>query len=287
MQLLRKLTEAILYSNAFIGLCAVALTLTNQLSIEGAIHFDESLGFVFFSTMFTYSFLKFRGTVAATIHTSHRTWAGRHPQISRNIILISLIATIFFFAKLEVKAQLIVALLAIFTAFYGFVNIPFITPKRKLRDFGLVKTLLVALVWSVTTVIVPLARVPLEENMMVFLLLRRFLFILALTIPFEIKDMSDDREYHLNTLPLKYGISNTKLLAQGILILLMVILTVQYFFFDRSPSNMVAINLSLLVSIFSIGVVKEETREIWYYLVLDGMMILQFCFVYVAVTCSA
>jgi hypothetical protein len=287
MHTLQKLSDAVINSNTFIGLCAVALTLTNQLALEGTMHLDKSLGFVFFSTMFTYSFLKFRNSSSVTINTSHRNWAGQHPQLSRNVILVSLIATIFYFARLDYKAQLIVATLGVFTAFYGFVNIPFLRQKRKLRDFGLLKTAFVAIVWSVTTVLVPLVGVFVERDMMLFLLIRRFLFILALTIPFEIKDMTDDKEYKLKTLPLTIGPAKTKLLAQGILAMLMIVLIIQYLFFDLSLLNMLAINFSLLVSILCIGYVKEETKEWWYYVVLDGMMILQFALVYIATLYSS
>jgi 4-hydroxybenzoate polyprenyltransferase len=282
MYVVRKFTEAIIYSNVFIGLCAVALSLTNQLAIEGNVHFDKSLGFVFFSTMFTYGYLKFKNAGTIGTHTVHSGWAEKHPQLSRNVILISLIATIFYFAQLDGRVELMVAGLAVFTAFYGFVNIPFTNPKKKLRDFGLLKTLFVAIVWSVSTVIVPLGDVAVDRDMMLFLLVRRFLFVLALTIPFEIKDIAGDTRDNLKTLPLTIGVANTKLVAQGILFGLMMILAIQYFFFDLSLSHMLAVNLSLLVAVFCIQYLKEETKEWYYYVVLDGMMILQFILVYVA-----
>lgn len=280
MFLIRRFIDGIIYSNLFIGICAVALTLTNQVALEGDFHIDKSLGFVFFSTVFTYCFLKFRKTGGAVQNTTHHNWAEEHPQLSRNILLISLIATVFYFAGLAGRVQLIVAVLAAFTALYGFVNIPFTNPKRKLRDFGLLKTIFVALVWSVTTVIVPLGDTSVETDAMVFLLIRRFLFILALTIPFEIKDMAGDRQHNLQTIPNLIGVSNTKLLAQGILLLLSIIIIAQHFFFGLPLGHMLAIDISLLLTIFCIQPIDEETSDWWYYIVLDGMMILQFAFVY-------
>src|SRR5687768_16786773 len=115
MYRLRKLTDSLIFSNAYIAFGAVALTLANQLTIRGDIHFDKSLGFVFFSTVFTYSFLKFRNTGTITTHLS---WAQAHSQLSRNVLLISLIATVSFFARLSGKTQFVVAVLAVLTAFY-------------------------------------------------------------------------------------------------------------------------------------------------------------------------
>jgi len=282
MKQLRATLDFILYSNIFIGICAVALTFTNQLTIEGDIQFDESCWFVLFATIFTYSYLKFHNSESTIPSTSHRYWALKYNQLAKNILLLSLLIAVCFFFQLKMKTEIMVAVLAAFTALYGFIDIPFTNPKRKLRDFGLLKTFFVAVVWSVTTAIVPLENSFVEPYMLVFLLMRRFLFVLALTMVFEIKDMKNDEGYGLKTLPLIFGVSNTKLIAQLTLFVLMLINLVQYFFFDISLMNMLAVNLSLLVSIFCIQTLREDTSELWYYFVLDGMMILQFVFVYIA-----
>lgn len=247
MKALLKLKDFILYSNIFIGLCALALALTNQVTVEGEIHFNNTYLFVFFSTLFTYSFLKFRRTGEVTHNTSHRKWAQDNLQLSKNILVITLVATVSFFFMLNSQQQIIVGVLALVTLFYGFVDIPLLKSAKKLRDFGLLKTFFVALVWSVTTVAVPLSSTFVETDMLIFLLLRRFLFVMALTIVFEIKDLKSDEEYNLQTIPMRLGISNTKLLAQGILFLLMLINSVQYFFFDVSLMNMLAVDRKSVV----------------------------------------
>ena len=282
MNLVKRVVEGLLYSNIFIGICAVALTFTNQLTVGTEIHFDHNCWFIFASTIFTYTYLKVTSSSQNVYHTTHRDWAAEHVQLSRNILLVSLIATVCFFFLLDRNVKITVVILAAVTGFYGFIQIPFTKPKIKLRDLGLLKTIFVAIVWSVTTVIVPLQNDAIEPQMMVFLLLRRFLFILALTMVFEIKDQEGDKENGLKTLPTAIGISNTKLFAQIILFVLMGLITIQYFFFDVPLSNMLAVNLSLLVSIFCIQPVNEETPDNWYYFVLDGMMIVQFIFVYIA-----
>lgn len=282
MNLLKRSLDFLLFSNIFIGACAVALTFTNQLTVEDSFHLNAACWFVFFSTILVYSSLKFRTADEPVELTAHRAWATKHPQASRNVFLISLIGALAFFFQLNSNMQWMVLALALFTAFYGFIEIPFTRPKIKLRHLGLVKTLFVAIVWSVTTVILPLCESYTEPAMMVFLLLRRFLFILALTMVFEIKDIKGDRQNQLHTLPSAIGVTNTKLLAQGILMGLIALNIAQYFFFDIPLLNMLAVNTSLLLSILCIQPVNEETSERWYYLVLDGMMILQFALVYAA-----
>ncbi len=281
--MLRKLVSFLLYSNIFIGVCAVALAFTNQLTIENRFYFDKGIWFVFFSTVFTYSFLKLSNPEGTRINNAHRSWAKNNPQLTRNILLISLIGTVCFLVMLQRQAMVIVLLLSVVTAFYGFISLPFFRPQKKLRDFGLLKTFFVALVWSVTTVLVPLSGNSPGADMLLFLLARRFLFVLALTMVFEIKDLKGDSQHRLRTLPAAFGVSNTKLLAQGILLALILINCIQYYYFDLSLLKMAAVNLSLLVSVICIQPVNEETGENWYYFILDGMMLLQFLLVWFAV----
>lgn len=283
MILLKRIYGILIYSNVFIAFCALALVLANQLTVEGSMHLNANSLFVFFSTLFTYSYLKFRAADAGKEETEHGLWYKSNEQLSKNILLISLLCTVALFFMLSTTVMMVVVVLALVTALYGFSPIPFTQPQRQLRDFGLLKTLFVALVWSVSTVVVPLADTGLDTEMMVFLLLRRFLFVLALTMVFEIKDLKHDEASNLQTLPMRIGVSNTKLLAQLILFALMVVNLLQYFFFSISLENMIAVNLSLLITVFCIQPLKEETPPLWYFATIDGMMILQFILVYIAV----
>jgi 4-hydroxybenzoate polyprenyltransferase len=281
LKIVRHFFDFILYSNLFIGLCAVALIFTNQLTIGTEIRFDASCAFVFFATVFTYSYLKFRNT-GYDASTPHRNWAFTHNQLSRNVMVLALFGTAAFFLKLNFDAMLIGAMLALVTAFYAFVDIPFLKPAMRLRDFAMLKVFFVALVWSVSTVLIPFVDESTDLTIIIFLLLRRFLFIAALTLVFEIYDMAGDHAHELKTFALRFGVSNTKLASQLMLLLLFVINLVQYFFFEAELNNMLAINSSLLLSIICVSLINADTKAYWYYLVIDGMMLLQFAFVYVA-----
>src|SRR5580698_2692094 len=141
MQPLRKVIDFITYSNIFIGLCAIALTFTNQLTISGELVINRSCWFIFFSTVFTYSYLKIKSAGQPNESTAHRDWAAEHPQLANNILLVSLLATTSFFFLLDRSVMITVFVLALLTGFYGFIQIPFIKPPTKLRDWGLAKTI--------------------------------------------------------------------------------------------------------------------------------------------------
>ncbi len=282
MTALYKIWRFVIYSNIFIASCAVSLVFANQITISEDLTVNSAVVFVFFSTLLTYTYLKSRPASNKEYATKHEVWNSEHRQLSKNILLISLICSAAFFFQLSAATKLTVVVLAAFTLLYGFLPVPLTNPARKLREFGLLKTIFVALVWSVSTVVIPLADSHVSTEMMVFLLLRRFLFVLALTLVFEIKDLKHDEAYEIETVPMRWGVSNTKLLAQFLLVVLMGISTIQYLFFNISLGNMLAVNLSLLISIVCIQPLDEETPAIWYYSVIDGMMILQALFVFVA-----
>lgn len=288
LAVVKTLTSAIrflLYSNIFIGVCAVALVFTNQLTVGLPLVFDVTCLFVFAATVFTYSALKFRHSEEDSAVTEHRNWAIRNRLLATVVTWGSAVVAALAFFFLPVGSQLITAALGLFTLFYGFIEIPLPGGKKALRQYGRAKTFFVALVWSVTTVLIPLAGIPQLFNvvhlwLLVFLLLRRFLFVAALTMVFDIKDMEADKQVKLYTLPMALGVEGTKRLAYLFLCLLVLINTLQYFIIPSSTiGNMLAINLSLLLSAICIKVVKEDTREDWYYLVLDGMMFTQFLLV--------
>jgi len=278
---LRKGLNLLLYSNIYIAICAVSLVFTNQITTGVQVVYDDSCSFVLFSTIFTYSWLKFRrGNSPVT--TAHQHWAEQNGQLYRNILLISLLATAVYFFRLNTPAKLYAIGAGVVTAFYGFANIPFVKPKTKLRHIGLLKTAFVGIVWSVTTVLIPMAGQPVEDTTLLFLLLRRFLFVMALTTAFEIKDLKTDSDDNLRTIPMLLGIGGTKLLAQGFLLLLAVVTTVEYLYWGLPFYNVLAVNVSLVLSMALIQPLNEDTPDIWYFLGLDGMMIVQFVLVYTA-----
>lgn len=281
MTYLRKGLDFLLYSNIFIAICAVSLVFTNQITTGRHLVYDESCWFVLFSTIFTYSWLKFRQGNTAT-YTGHQLWANNNNRLYRAIMLVALLGTAVFFFKLNNTAKLYAVAAGLVTALYGFVPIPFLKGKNKLRHIGVLKTAFVALVWSVTTVLIPMAGYAVDDTTLAFLLMRRFLFIMALTIPFEIKDMKTDVGDNIRTLPMVLGVTGAKRLAQGILLLLAAVNVIEYLFWGLPLYNMLAVNLSLLLSIALVQPITEETPDVWYFLGLDGMMIAQFVLVYTA-----
>ncbi|BDD08527.1 hypothetical protein FUAX_09590 [Fulvitalea axinellae] len=106
----------------------------------------------------------------------------------------------------------------LFLAVFGFLslayNFPDAIPFRKLRSLPLLKIFLIALVWASTGALYPaLLTGKLGQPEINQLFWAEFLFIFAITLPFDIRDYYSDRQLQLLTIPGLIGTKNTKYLA--------------------------------------------------------------------------
>ncbi|MEZ4969752.1 MAG: hypothetical protein R2814_08890 [Flavobacteriaceae bacterium] len=160
---------------------------------------------VFFGTIACYNFVKY-GVEAKKYYLVSNTY-------HKNIQVISFISGGFalyhsFFISFEVWIGMVI--LSVLTSLYA---IPLLPNAKNLRSLGGLKIFIVALVWAGTTVILPVvaAEAVLDWDVAVESM-QRFLMVLILMVPFEIRDLDfDDPE--LRTLPQRFGYRKTKLLG--------------------------------------------------------------------------
>ena len=90
------------------------------------------------------------------------------------------------------------------------------TPKN-LRSIGGVKIYIIAFVWAITTVVLPIfeSQITLNSDHWI-LVLQRIFIVIVLMLPFEIRDLDVDQLY-LSTIPQKIGIQNTKIVGYALL----------------------------------------------------------------------
>jgi hypothetical protein len=165
---------------------------------------QELAGFVFFGTISAYNFVKYAGV--ARFH--HRSLTDK----LRAIQIFSLLCfgiLIYYFTFLPFTLYWVVGCLAIVTFLY---SVPLLG-KRTLRMLSGFKIFAVSLVWAGITVLVPWMAVSNQVTTDVWLtFVQRFLIVIVITIPFEIRDLRFD-ETALGTLPQKLGVTTSKWLG--------------------------------------------------------------------------
>lgn len=278
--LLRKLLTYLLYSSVFISICAFALTIETYLLAELPISLAMAV-FVFLATLFTYNLSSIQSVVlrgGERQEGSHGSWWHRHRKSMAILGLASIgLATIvYFYFGLRLNFWFVLHL-AIISIGY---TIPIIYRRKSvkpLRRVPLLKVFLIAYVWAVVTAMFPLIDAGMQalDQEALQLFLRRFLFILALALLFDIRDYTYDRHTKTLTVPGLIGVKYTKLLSLGLL-LLYAIIVMQF----ENGDTLVALLVSTLGAALVVWLSSEFKPRVYFLLFADGAMLLHAALVY-------
>ncbi len=191
MIFLRKILD--FYINASIHVALAVYCLFQITCFYFDLHPNSHLGLaIFFGTISGYNYIKYNNLYKKT--TSKL----------RLIFGISIISTLICFYHLTFLNQKNLFLIAIL----GLISFAYAIPLniKSLRYLPKLKIFIIALVWAGVTV-----SLTFEEFKPIYFLyfIQRFMFIIALTIPFDIRDLHHDTDV-LKTLPQHYGIKKTK-----------------------------------------------------------------------------
>jgi hypothetical protein len=161
------------------------------------------LYFIFFGTIPAYNMIKYG--VEGEKYLFRKNATQRSIQI---VSFLALLISLYFGSFISFATWKAVFILGILAGCYA---LPVFPKKRNLRNLGMLKIIIVSLVWSGTTVLLPVLEAYVEISWDAWIeLLQRFLIILVLMIPFEIRDMNYDPK-ELLTVPQRIGIRNTRI----------------------------------------------------------------------------
>ncbi|GHA66027.1 UbiA prenyltransferase family protein [Pontibacter akesuensis] len=269
-----QLLEGLLYSSIFISCCAFALTLETYLLAGLPLSLSMAI-FVFLATLFTYNLSSVQSMLrrpGQPIDRNHSIWSLRHKKSLAVLALASIAAAVVVYFWFDLKINLWFLLhLAIISVGY---TVPILYKQKRvrpLRSVPLLKVFLIAYVWAVVTAMLPLldAGMQVWQPEALWLFFRRFLFILALALLFDVRDYTYDRNTNTLTFPGWIGVRNTKLLSLGLLLLYVLVLV-------YSESGLVLWALVASAAAAAVVVLLSSTdRPRMYYVILaDGAMLL-------------
>ncbi len=261
MKLLKGIFAFYINSSIHVALAVVALfaitTLEYKLQVDHPVW-----AVVFLGALTGYNFVKY--AKVAGLHHRSLTNSLRVIQIFSGVCLVLFVCIAF---ALPVDILLVMFGFGLATFFYA---VPFIRHKN-LRNFAGIKIFVVAFVWAGITVIVPVVAADTAISVEVLLtFLQRILIVVALLLPFEIRDVPYD-SLNLKTLPQQLGVRNTKLLGLGVLTICLVF----EFFKHRSE---VAYIISLLCFCLVLGwllvIAKTSQNQYFCSFWVEGLPIL-------------
>lgn len=207
-------------SSIHVGLSVFSFTWITL--IEYGIPYDKNiLCFVFFATVTGYNFVKYFG-VAKFHHRSLANWL----KIIQIFSFFSFLFMCYYALKLETNTLLYILGFGIVTFLYAIPFLPkrlFLDKHNNLRSIGGLKVYLIALVWCGVTVFLPVINNEYDISADVLILaVQRYIFIIVLMLPFEIRDLRYD-SLRLSTIPQRIGVKPTKIIGGMCLLLFMVL----------------------------------------------------------------
>src|SRR5690606_14002425 len=91
----------------------------------------------------------------------------------------------------------ILALLGCIAVLYSFPFLPF-GKKRRIKDYGFLKIITLALLWTLVTVWFPANRWEIDHGLFTLVLAKRFVFMFVLCLMFDVRDIPIDSKEHIN-----------------------------------------------------------------------------------------
>nr|WP_321450624.1 hypothetical protein [uncultured Carboxylicivirga sp.] len=214
-----KLTLFIVYSNIWVALSAAALTYAFFIINKVPIRLN-SVALNFGLTFISYNYIYFIGhiTKPSEMDAQRNTWIKKH----RFIIVALLLAAAFWVGSQLIRLHLIQHLLLVPLAA---LSIFYLLPLKKpsgIRWIPGLKIIIIAFSWSFLIVPFTFSHL-LPVKTIITQTIFTFLFIIALAIPFDLRDIKHDGK-QLKTLPQLVGIRRSILLSQGLFLIIGILL---------------------------------------------------------------
>jgi len=270
-----RLLQYLIYSNILISISAGSLAYACAVKL-GNPH-DVGIGFtVFFATLFIYNIQRILRLGEIKIKSSERhVWLENHTFLIKMLALIGIIGSVaIYFAVLGWNIDF---WFLAFSAVIGVLYAMKIHPKSMaLRDIPYAKIYLIAVQWALVSVYWPYMRIAETTDFPMGLGLSIFFFILAATVPFDIRDLVYDGK-HKSTIPQILGVKGAKIIALLFLILSALSL---YCSFPTVICMWLFYLCYLILGILIIGS-RTDRHEMYYSGIIDGWIIVYALLVYV------
>ncbi|MEP7196868.1 MAG: UbiA family prenyltransferase [Saprospiraceae bacterium] len=273
-----KLADTLINSNIYISLAAVFLTVETQIQLGMQPQWHPYLFLIFFGTLLEYNFHRFVTifTHKEALKSDKHSWVNKNLTNFYILVGVSLIGFVVVVFMAELKVLLTLTPIALITILY---SMPFFGKTRsifRLREIPFLKIFLIAFVWATATIILPVSKSLESINYysVIALLIERFLFIFAITIPFDIRDIDSDNNQGLKTIP--NTLSEEKSLNLAYISLgLFFIISVIHFSILGYWFVLFAIIISAATTFIFLSSKRMKQMPIYHYGILDGTMLLQ------------
>lgn len=268
------ITKVLVYANVFIAICALAQVLLTYVVFCIPVDFKNNsyLLFVFLSTYLQYNVQRGYLINANNVQTDRSQWLIKHKKKLFISIAASLIIVLFLCNSLSYTSIAIMVGAEVLSTFYYL-------PPFNLRKQGYIKPFLVSSIWVISCCLVPLIENNILTTNNMWFLLSQFFFITVLCLLFDLKDATDDFLNGVNTYANKFGELKTKLFSFMILVLA----GTCFYLYTKNSTLLLFTGVLYTITAITIFISNEKKHSFYYYLWIDGLMLIQGAGLYILI----
>lgn len=256
-------------TNIFIAFAAGACTLATYAFHDADPNFNL-VAFIFFATLLIYNLQRRIGDLNS---------AGTFYKTKTILMILGALGMIPFALHLTPVELAGLAIAGAISLGYAYPFISYKGQRLSIRRIPYLKLWIIVLAWILSTTVVPLIDIvdlnSIDDRLStIFFALQQGAFIVALTIPFDVRDLEVDYPFQ-RTLPMVFGIDWSIKFAQRAMIAAFIFAFFNYLIgFFAFPQMLVQLAISAL-GYFVVTRGKKHRSPVYYSIVLDGMILLQ------------
>lgn len=269
------------YSNLLIAASAALVTRATYVLLGGAPEWNAFVALVFWATLLVYNLdrLTDASDEDQIDATERHRWIRRHERLLWGSTALAAVGAAL--SALFVSWTILLGLVPLGAAALGYALPVLWGPEGpyRLKDVAGLKIFVITFVWAGATAFLPAVQQlddPLTPTVFTTVL-ERALFIFALTLPFDLRDMERDRASEIRTIPLVLGADRTRHLALGLMVLFALLAVLHRGMGFQSPGLPLVISAAVTLALLTRA--TPDRSELYYVGALDGMITLQWLLV--------
>jgi 4-hydroxybenzoate polyprenyltransferase len=274
----RKAWELILFGSIFIASCAVAFCMETNILLGLPLNHFSFYCFVFGATLVQYNLHYLVKTIAVK-DSVRLAWSQRNKTVHFILLALGIVLILFSFFSFHLKHFIVLFCLGCVAFLYSFPFLPF-GKKRRIKDYGFLKIITLALLWTLVTVWFPVNSMPYDPYLFLFVFAKRFVFMFVLCLLFDVRDIEIDSKEKINTLAVMIGKKKAYSVSYLLLIVFVIFSFAQYFYLPQT-GFLIAMLISAIVTYVTIEFTKKNNSDFIYLAGIDGMMLSQAMLIYV------
>lgn len=277
---MKKIIDFFIFSNIYISICATLLCLFS-FEILGLDQDRPTIAlFIFFSTLSAYNFQRLRGINNVKI-LNHRTlWIKKHYKFSVSFTIVTLLIAVSLYFLLPNSIIILLMPLTLICLWYAVGLMGYGKFDRPLREVPFLKIFLIAFVWTGACLIFPAVSFhgfhALSDLELQLMAITYGCFIFSLTLPFDIRDLKDDKTLDILTIPGTIGISKTKMLSSIGFLFSALLFLLFYFLGIVSLLPALAFVASCVLSIILVVFSSPYKSEYYFSFLLESPLLFPF-----------